>query len=554
MSDDLRLLTRYEPVFRYTAGELFLPTPVEGFLRAASLWRGGGCLVPAGDLDPDRLAEHGRRLRGEPLHLRFVDRPLRGQEYRRWRRELGTAAFRPGDRLAAVGLASRLVDAALRLSLLVRGTVPGGTRAAAQVRHAARPSPEVHPYYGRVSRDGGYLVMQYWYFYAMNDWRSTFGGVNDHEADWEQVTVFVAEPGGPPAWVVFSSHDKLGPELRRRWDDPDLERVGEHPVVYAGGGSHAGAYGPGDYVTTVSLPWLERAGAWWHAARRLVTPHPAAPGPGFGLPFLDYHRGDGPGIGAGERHAWTPVLIGDDTPWVRDYRGLWGLDTEDRFGGERAPAGPRYERDGTVRASWGYPVTWAGLDAEGPDPGAAAGARLREVTALIARRRGQLRRRRAAAAAAGRDADPRDDPELEALQAERVALRDGDPPPPPAARPVHRLAARPDARRRRFLVLWSAASASVVLGGAALIVLNPPLGVFWSVAALLAMLIAVEAAARSRLLRLLRHGAMTAVVLLAGWTLVETAARHWRVTVAALLAAGAVALWIANLRAWFARR
>ncbi|GAA3194136.1 hypothetical protein ACFO1B_03730 [Dactylosporangium siamense] len=554
MSDDLRLLTRYEPVFRYTAGELFLPTSVEGFLGAASLWRAGGCLAPAGALDPDRLAEHGRRLRGEPLHLRFVDRPLRGQAYRRWRRELGPAAFRPGDRLAAVGLTSRLVDAALRLSLLVRGTVPGGTRAAAQVRHAARPSPEVHPYYGRVSRDGGYLVMQYWYFYAMNDWRSTFGGVNDHEADWEQVTVFVAEPGGPPAWVVFSSHDKLGPELRRRWDDPDLERVGEHPVVYAGGGSHAGAYGPGDYVTTVSWPWLERAGGWWHAARRLVAAPTAAAGPGFGLPFLDYHRGDGAGIGAGERHPWTPVLIGDDTPWVRDYRGLWGLDTEDRFGGERAPAGPRYERDGTVRASWGYPVTWAGLDAEGPDPGAAAGARRREVTALIARRRGQLRRRRAAARAAGRGPDPRADPELEALQAELVALRDGDPPPPPAAQPVHRLAARPDARRRRFLVLWSAASASVVLGGAALIVLNPPLGVFWSVAALLAGLVAVEAAARRRLLRLLRRGVMTAVVLLAGWTLVETAARHWRVTVAALLAAGAVALWVANLRAWLARR
>ena len=27
-------------------------------------------------------------------------------------------------------------------------------------------------------------------------------------------------------------------------------------------------------------------------------------------------------------------LIGDDTPWVRDYRGLWGLDTHDPFGGE----------------------------------------------------------------------------------------------------------------------------------------------------------------------------------------------------------------------------
>jgi hypothetical protein len=31
----------------------------------------------------------------------------------------------------------------------------------------------------------------------MNDWRSTFGGVNDHEADWEQVTVFLPDPPAP---------------------------------------------------------------------------------------------------------------------------------------------------------------------------------------------------------------------------------------------------------------------------------------------------------------------------------------------------------------------
>ncbi|MEV4510657.1 hypothetical protein AB0K00_17015, partial [Dactylosporangium sp. NPDC049525] len=123
------------------------------------------------------------------------------------------------------------------------------------------------------------------------------------------------------------------------------------------------------------------------------------------------------------------------------------------------------------------------------------------------------------------------------------------------AGPLHRLAPPHGAAvRRRFLVLWSAASASVVLGGAALIVLKPPLGVFWSVVALLAVLVAVEAAARSRLLRLLRRGIMTAAVLIAGWALVESVTRHWRVAVAALLAVGAIALWIANLRAWLARR
>jgi hypothetical protein len=83
---------------------------------------------------------------------------------------------------------------------------------------------------------------------------------------------------------------------------------------------------------------------------------------GIGLPFIDYRRGDGPAIGPGTDRTWTPVVIDDETPWVTGYRGLWGYDTRDPFGGEQAPAGPRYERDGTIRPAWDRPAAWAGLD------------------------------------------------------------------------------------------------------------------------------------------------------------------------------------------------
>jgi hypothetical protein len=111
----------------------------------------------------------------------------------------------------------------------------------------------------RAVRDAGYLVLQYWFFYAMNDWRSTFSGVNDHEADWEQITLFLTEPddGGDPdlAWVAFSAHDEVGDDLCRRIDDPDLQLVDRtHPVVHAGAGSHSGAYLAGDYIVSVSPP------------------------------------------------------------------------------------------------------------------------------------------------------------------------------------------------------------------------------------------------------------------------------------------------------------
>ena len=48
--------------------------------------------------------------------------------------------------------------------------------------------------------------------------------------------------------------------------------------------------------------------------------------------------------------------------WVRLYRGLWGFYMQDPFAGEDAPAGPMYNRDGSVRRAWYDPVGWAGLE------------------------------------------------------------------------------------------------------------------------------------------------------------------------------------------------
>ncbi|MFV2062934.1 MAG: hypothetical protein ACC726_05400, partial [Chloroflexota bacterium] len=79
------------------------------------------------------------------------------------------------------------------------------------------------------------------------------------------------------------------------------------------------------------------------------------------VPFVDYARGDGKAIGPGQADEWSPVLIDDATDWVDGYRGLFGLDTHDRFAGERAPAGPRYDRSGSVRQSWNDPLGFAGL-------------------------------------------------------------------------------------------------------------------------------------------------------------------------------------------------
>ena len=205
---DLALLRAYEPVLRYTAGELFLPTSVEAYLAKCSLWADDGGsrrrrrveeLVPAGELTPDGLAAAGVRHRNRPLYLRFVQEQLTRAEVAAWRRE-DRPRLRGKARFAAVGVLARLIDAFVRLSLLVRGRVPGGLVAAAHRLAAAAlaqagEQPDragaVRTAYGRVLRTGGYTVLQYWYFYPFNDWRSTFYGVNDHEADWETISVYL---------------------------------------------------------------------------------------------------------------------------------------------------------------------------------------------------------------------------------------------------------------------------------------------------------------------------------------------------------------------------
>ena len=176
-------------------------------------------------------------------------------------------------------------------------------------------------------RDGGYVCLQYWFFYAMNDWRSTFHGVNDHEADWETITVYLAESNGGlrPAWVTFSSHDYDGDDLRRRWDDPELQVEGNHQVVFAGAGSHAGAFIPGDYVVSVDPPQLRAVIGFLRRARRLGRGQQSPRRlDGFGIPFVDYARGDGIAIGPGHDAEWGAILIDDEAPWVRAYRGALG--------------------------------------------------------------------------------------------------------------------------------------------------------------------------------------------------------------------------------------
>jgi hypothetical protein len=387
------LLRRFEPVIRSTTGDKFYPMDVEPYVQACSLWvqRPGEeavCVVPGGELSLDRLAQQPMDEAGAVHFLKFTDAEdlgpdSRGRRLRVFRRRAkdrkeSTRPFRAGrGRLARVGYFSRFVDALYSIALLARGRVPGESAAAASVAYERiMANQERYRYHGRVLRQDGWIVLQYWLFYPFNDWRSGFFGANDHEADWEKIFIYLSKSEAgevSPEWVAYAAHNYTGDNLRRRWDDPEVEKVGEHPVIYVGAGSHASYYAPGEYLTELTLPLpspLARvAGAirsfWETRLGQYVGDGEEGGGSGyFSIPFVDYARGDGLSVGEGGDRAWDePRLISDPPPdWVSGYRGLWGLYARDPFEGEDAPAGPMYNRDKSINRAWYDPVGWAGLD------------------------------------------------------------------------------------------------------------------------------------------------------------------------------------------------
>ena len=128
-------------------------------------------------------------------------------------------------------------------------------------------TPVHYWYYGRVVREREWVVLQYNYFYAFNDFRSTAGGMNNHEGDWECANIFLrgdihshshpdsGEMHLQPAGVAYSQHRHGMFEF---WEDvlkaknPDGSSS-RHPLVYAALGSHANYSRPEIYPLSMQF-------------------------------------------------------------------------------------------------------------------------------------------------------------------------------------------------------------------------------------------------------------------------------------------------------------
>ncbi len=166
----------------------------------------------------------------------------------------------------------------------------------------------------------GSLALQYWFFYAFNDFNNT------HEGDWEMIQlVFDAGDarealGTEPREVGYSAHE--GAE-RATWGDDKLELVDEtHPVVFPGAGSHANKFTEALYLGSSA-----EAGVGCDDTR----------GP---------HREIRPKV---VTIPSDPVAAKESFPWI-DFEGRWGELQPAFFNG---PTGPN------LKTQWTRPIEWS---------------------------------------------------------------------------------------------------------------------------------------------------------------------------------------------------
>jgi hypothetical protein len=180
--------------------------------------------------------------------------------------------------------------------------------------------PTVYAHVATDSAHPGRLALQYWLFYAFNDWN------NLHEGDWEMVQLLFdakdarAALATSPTSVGYSQHE--GAESAD-WGGDKLEVVeGTHPVVYPAAGSHANFFDAGLFLGS-------------SASQGVGCDNTSGP-----------HRDLHPVV---VTIPSDPAQARAQFPWIA-YEGRWGELQPSFFNG---PTGPN------LKTQWTEPVVWS---------------------------------------------------------------------------------------------------------------------------------------------------------------------------------------------------
>lgn len=295
------LLRQYLPVLFMHPEETYHPMNVDAFVEGSALWDDRGLL-------PDELLV--ARGEGNALDLDYLASSTDSED---WYIQFSGTAAKEFDLAAARARYQNLVQS--------------GKATTTVYVHKMEDS-----YIDGAGEVHEFIVLQYWYFYAMNNWGEV-GGFNNHEGDWESVFVFLDKETEEPRYAAFSAHHNDGEpgfnfmqygSVRRGWNE--VEKREDRPYSYVSLGSHA------MYADT---------------------------GIG-GVHFV-------PGIN-GEKEDKVSRLDGkmqfalsniSSGGWFSNYEGKWGTDNLSL--GQDGPLGPNFIRVGGTER-FHNPIEWAGID------------------------------------------------------------------------------------------------------------------------------------------------------------------------------------------------
>ena len=289
-----RLAEKYAPILRMHPQETVFPSPVEVMIQNATLRDAGGNAV-TNPAPPS------------PLTAEYIG-TFTQDSYEDYYLDLSVAAPNTLDR-AKSGLDDPYA----------------GYDNAAELfsNHPRR-------IYARWDIDGGYLILQYWFFYPLD---------RNHEGDWEMIQIefpsdlpsdaaptqadslmrSIFRLGIEPIRIIYAAHGVLADhECWHR--NPDIIRSAWHPHVFVARGSHASYYRADIFdFDLVGSPLVDE-----------TSPEGTALVPPTFLGSFD------------DQETYDLSLL-DDTverfPWVH-FRGKWGEQTDRSFGD--GPSGPMY--------------------------------------------------------------------------------------------------------------------------------------------------------------------------------------------------------------------
>jgi hypothetical protein len=274
---DLELLRRHAPRLSFDSMEALRPTRVDAYLDGSVVW----------DREEHVAAASGSTIDRERGQRDWMLNPLP---------DLG------GDEEARGELRS---DALL-------------------ARYEAQQDPSAQgTCYGRVTRSGGGIFLQYWFFYVDNPCVLAPGR---HDGDWEFVQVRLTEQEHRPTHITVAQHG--APETRRL--SPDTQG----PEVFVASSSHA------SYLRSGSQPRLPIADIC-DAGRRPEKELVVEPIPSAGWPYWRGRWGTDKGAGT-----WFAISL--HRPRTPVY-----LRWLNRLGAGDSPPSPRWQH-----ISWSAPLTF----------------------------------------------------------------------------------------------------------------------------------------------------------------------------------------------------